>query len=147
MLREDNHSRMKISIYFCCAYLLFLSGAGFLFGQAFVGKFSIGATLAGTAGLVAGSLGVLAREWLRKRTPLTTLSCLVCLVGVGLDVQDYYANYNIEGNYYPWVSNGLYLLALSVLILGEVFRWRYPQKQSVPPPLPNGNALSDEPEN
>ena len=131
----------KIALYFSCAYIAFVSGAGFLFGQAFAGQFSFGATLAGVSGIASGILAILARELIRKKTLLTLVACVACLVGVLLDVRDYYVKDHSEGNYYAWFMIGPYLFGLLMLILGEILRWGYPPG---PPPLPNDQSFSSE---
>lgn len=123
---------MKIALQFGCAYIIFVSGAGFLFGQAFFGQFTLGATMAGMAGLAGGILAFLARERIIKRAPFTLAVCVVCLVGVLLDVRHHYANHHSENNRYAWDMIGPYLFAVLALILGEIFRWGYPVVSTSP---------------
>ena len=79
--------------------VLFLAAAGFLFGQIFVGAFSIGGTLAGVGGLLAGLL-VGSGSARARRAALA--GSAIGLIGAALHVTEYYATANMPGNYYPW---------------------------------------------
>lgn len=82
-------------------FAIFVAAAGFLFGQAFFGIFSIVATITGVSGVLAGGL-----SWLPSRNlflKLTvTFCCLAALVGVGMDAYTFYTKYDCPGNSNGW---------------------------------------------
>lgn len=82
--------------------MAFQASAGFLFGQLFAGHFSVAATLTGVAGL-ASSLGAfMLAATPGQSIPWVRWSALLTLVGIALDIADYYMHLAIPGNYYPW---------------------------------------------
>lgn len=93
-------------------FVLFLAAAGFLFGQIFTGSFSIGGTMAGIGGLVAGIL-VGSSSAQARRAALA--GSVIGLAGAALHVMEYYATANVPGNYYPWFLTLPFAAGLVVL--------------------------------
>lgn len=100
-----------------CGIAVFVAGAGFLFGQAFSGIFSLTDSLAGVAGVLAGLLG-----WRQSANPrvkrFIAACCAVALIGVALDAFRYYSELQRAGNYYPWVLVGPFIA--SIVLIGYV---------------------------
>ncbi len=96
---------------------MFVAAAGFLFGQLFFNTFDWPATIAGVSGLLAGALSGRVGAEVRRLAPLIVILCLAGLVGVALDARDYYAHYDIPGNYYAWFMIGPYCCCLVVIAL------------------------------
>lgn len=87
----------------CALFIAFEAGVGFLFGQLFAGHFSISATLTGLAGLASAYGALLLQARPEQTPPWLRWAVLLSLVGVALDVTDYYLHLAIPGNYYPWM--------------------------------------------
>jgi len=103
---------MKTLLSIACVYSLFVAVAGFLFGQAFFGNFSLPATVAGTAGTLAAVAGFRLTAG-RIQTGTFAFWCAIAgLVGVAMDAANYYINLNAPGNYYAWFLNGPFCVAL-----------------------------------
>lgn len=97
----------------CALFIAFQAGVGFLFGQFFAGHFSVAATLAGGTGLACsvGAVVLAARpvasaSWVRW-------AALAAVLGVALDIAEYYVFSAIPGNYYPWFLVVPYVLCLA----------------------------------
>lgn len=86
----------------CGLFIAFQAGVGFLFGQLFAGHFSIAATITGIAGLACaiGAFSLSASP--NKSVPWVRWAALFALLGVALDIFEYYMYLAIPGNYYPW---------------------------------------------
>lgn len=107
---------MESIITICRGYVIFLSCPGFLFGQLFFGNFEWHATIAGTFGLLAGSLA--SKKCLTNRTQaLFVISfCALGVVGVGLNAFHYYKYLNSSGNHYAWFLIGPHVACLAVIL-------------------------------
>jgi hypothetical protein len=108
---------MDTFILICRIYAMFVAASGFLFGQLFFNTFDWPATIAGLSGLLAGALSGRAAAEVRRLAPLVVILCLAGLVGVALDAHDYYAHYDIAGNYYAWFMIGPFCCCLVVIAL------------------------------
>lgn len=86
----------------CGLFIAFQAGVGFLFGQLFAGHFSVAATLTGVAGLASSVGAFILADKPGKAAPWIRWAPLLTLVGIALDVANYYMYLAIPGNYYPW---------------------------------------------
>lgn len=96
---------------------------GFLFGQLFAGHLSVAASLTGCAGLVSALIAFKLASSERWTAGWARWTPLLALLGVALDVADYYLHLNIPGNYYPWFLVGPFVGAL-VLVAATAWRRR-----------------------
>jgi hypothetical protein len=96
---------MKVVVFVCSGYVIFVSGAGFLFGQLFFGTFEIDASLAGFCGIIGGVLAIVSRDK-NKMNRIAVLCCITSLIGVLIDVYEYYYTDHVEGSYYAWFLVG-----------------------------------------
>jgi len=71
--------------------VLFMALFGFLFGQLFAGHFTPGAGLAGIFGLFSALVETTRLQASPRCARAVALSCLLALLGVALDVWNYYA--------------------------------------------------------
>jgi hypothetical protein len=99
----------------CRVYVLFLAVFGFFFGQLFFASFKVGATMAGTAGIVVGFMGAKLTQEGTSGAWLAVGICALGLVGVGIDAFDYYTKHNIPGNDFGWFLIAPYCAALMFL--------------------------------
>jgi hypothetical protein len=85
-----------------------------LFGQVFVGDFSIGATLAGVGAVSAGAL-----SWGPRPTAVRLLivgtCCVTSLVGTAIEAITYYREMNIPGNNFGWPMRGPFVAAVMLI--------------------------------
>lgn len=102
-------------------FVAFQAAVGFLFGQLFAGHFSVAASLAGGAGLVSAVAAFKLASSAGWAAGWARWSALLALLGVALDVLDYYLHLNIPGNYYPWLLAGPFIAALALI---AVTAWR-----------------------
>lgn len=90
----------------------FVAISGFLFGQLFVGHFSVIACVVGFAGL-ASAVGAIRLAGGSGPGPRwVKWACLAAVLGVIADAADYYLHLAIPGNYYAWGLIGPYALCL-----------------------------------
>jgi hypothetical protein len=107
-----DENKLKSLLKIARGYAIFVGAFGFLFGQLFNGYFSIAATGAGIAGILAGTFGGLrtARNVTIERTII--FSCIAGFIGVAADAYNYYTKLDIPGNYYAWFLIGPFLGSL-----------------------------------
>lgn len=113
---KDWRLALNILARIIAAFLGFI----FLFGQLFFAIFELHSTAVGLgAFLLAGLTGwPVSVAVILNRIGL--LGGLAVLVGLGVDVWDYYAHHNTPGNYYAWEMT--IALALSTLYLMNAAR-------------------------
>lgn len=102
--------------------VLFVALFGFLFGQLFAGHFTPGAGLAGIFGLFSALVGTTRLQASPRWARAVALFCLLALVGVALDIWNYYQHLAIAGSYYAWIliapfGAGLLLILFQALAL------------------------------
>ena len=106
----------------CRAYIICLGAAGFLFGQFFFSSFEIGATLAGAAGIIVGSMGSKLSSKGGLGAVIEIGICFLGLVGVGIDALGYYTRSHAPGNSYAWSLIAPYSAALLYLSISAIKR-------------------------
>lgn len=77
-------------------------GFSFLLGQLFFGIFEWHSTIAGLGGLAAAGLMGLPVKSGPTLSKVGIIGGVAGLLGLGVDIYDYYANLNGSGNYYAW---------------------------------------------
>jgi len=105
--------------------VLFVALFGFLFGQLFAGHFTPGAGLAGIFGLFSALTGTRRLQASPRWARAVVFSCLLALLGVALDIWNYYQHLAIAGSYYAWIliapfGTGLLLILFQALALARV---------------------------
>ena len=113
---------MNILLTLARGLVLFVALFGFLFGQVFNGQFTPGAGLAGIFGLFSALVGTARLQASPRWARAVVLSCLLALLGVALDVWNYYQHLAIAGSYYAWIliapfGAGLLLILFQALSL------------------------------
>jgi len=104
---------MKALLLLVRGYVVLIAAAGFIFGQFFFATFTIGETVAGVFGVIAGLLGSFKQNTMRDR--LVIIACAVAIAGVGIDVYHYYKYSNIPGNDYAWGLVGPFVAGLALI--------------------------------
>ena len=92
----------------------------YLFAQLFFGDFQWSSTAAGLGGMV---LAVITGWPHRLRSLLDRIGIIggiVALLGVGAGVYNYYAYYNIPGNYHAWFITLPYVAGVTFLLIATV---------------------------
>ncbi len=116
---------MSAALSISRALVAFVAASGFLFGQLFFGTFELHATIAGVAGLLAVLLGLVPARAGKGPAALAALCCLAALAAAGVDVADYYRDYNPNsGSYYPWILVAPFCIGLLVLLFHAIGRVR-----------------------
>lgn len=91
-------------------YVVLVAAAGFIFGQFFFATFSIGETVAGVFGVIAGLLGSVKDNPMRNRVVI--IACAAAIAGVGIDAYHYYKFLDTPGNDYSWGLIGPFIMGL-----------------------------------
>jgi hypothetical protein len=105
-------------------YALFMGAGGFLMGQLYAGGLSLGPTLAGLAGCVAGLCASRVRgpaEWGRRAI---VLAAAVGVPAVALDAYQHYAQPSASAQMYVWFLTLPFVAALVFLALRAVWTWQ-----------------------
>ena len=100
----------NLLIHLIRAYVFCIALFGFLFGQLFTGAFSIGASVAGTSGVLSASLG-----WLSDRGLTRHIVVLCSALGAAATLvraYNYYAAATVPGGYYAWFLEMPFLAGL-----------------------------------
>lgn len=106
---------MSTALTVSALYAGFVAISGFLFGQLFVGHFSIVASVVGVAGITAAAGALMLANRSGHTPPWVQWSSLVALIGVIADAANYYLYLAIPGNYYAWGLIGPFAACLGFI--------------------------------
>ena len=111
---------MRTVLAIASVYVLLIAVFGYLFGQAFFGRFSVIASVAGLSGILAALAGLFAVRKIQRAQLLPLWFSLAAVFGVVLDVANYYLHLIVAGNYYAWPLVVPYCAALTFI---AYFAW------------------------
>ncbi len=103
---------MEIILYIIRSFVIFIAASGFILGQLFFGSFSLGATAAGSFGVVAAILGGKFSASSITRVYIVIIFCVASIIAILFSAYNYYANLNIPGNNFGWHLKVPYIASL-----------------------------------
>ena len=93
---------MKVTLFISACFIALIAAFGFILGQLFFATFSLPKSIAGVAGLLsAGTTFAMSTgsQWAPK---WAVWASVLALLGLALDVGQFYLYPHSAGNYYPW---------------------------------------------